>query len=282
MLAVRTTLAGSVTVFFLSDIAEAINPTAVRGLIGPTGAARLTPKPTTPSDVQYQQPPITIEGSTVGMADIGGFHVRFKTFDYGVVSVALSRPTAGNWDQFLADGLDWQEDASLSAAAERLCRALIQRLGLALRRPREEFLAEDYVVFALTRLEDGSTAESLIEAHGDAIAQLLRGEREPLSAQEREEVLRHRISYLANNLAVPTWSTAFVYDTESGAPAASKFSNSPTRSCSSFGTMMGSWTPSSSGSTRSCSIPGGFTAGSATDTPAPRVRCTRCSSTSTN
>ena len=35
------------------------------------------------------------------------------------------------------------------------------------------------------------------------IAQLLRGEREALSRQERDEVLRHRISYLADDLVVP-------------------------------------------------------------------------------
>lgn len=33
-------------------------------------------------------------------------------------------------------------------------------------------------------------------------------------------MLRHRISYLKNDLLVPTWNAAFVYDTESGAQAA--------------------------------------------------------------
>ena len=30
-------------------------------------------------------------------------------------------------------------------------------------------------------------------------------------------MLRHRISYLANDLLVPTWNAAFIYDTEAGA-----------------------------------------------------------------
>jgi hypothetical protein len=38
-----------------------------------------------------------------------------------------------------------------------------------------------------------------------------------LSAQERDEVLRHRISYLASDLVVPTWSAAFIYDSEAAA-----------------------------------------------------------------
>jgi hypothetical protein len=52
------------------------------------------------------------------------------------------------------------------------------------------------------------------------IAALLRGERETLSDQERLSVLTHRISFLANDLVVPTWNAAFVYDTPTGTQAA--------------------------------------------------------------
>jgi hypothetical protein len=38
-----------------------------------------------------------------------------------------------------------------------------------------------------------------------------------LSTQERDEVLRQRISYLTTDLVVPTWNTALIYDTEAGA-----------------------------------------------------------------
>jgi hypothetical protein len=78
-------------------------------------------------------------------------------------------------------------------------------------------------------MQNHPTAQALVEEHGDDIVRLLRGEREPLSRQEREEVLRHRISYLEHDLLVPTWNAAFVYDNESGAQAASEiveFANS--------------------------------------------------------
>ena len=42
-------------------------------------------------------------------------------------------------------------------------------------------------------------------------------------------MLRHRISYLANDLVIPTWNAAFVYDTQAGAQAAveiAEFANS--------------------------------------------------------
>jgi hypothetical protein len=64
------------------------------------------------------------------------------------------------------------------------------------------------------------STEDLLEAHGNEIAAMLRGERQPLSTQEKNAVLQRRISYLADDLVVPTWNAAFVYDTPAGAQAA--------------------------------------------------------------
>src|SRR5205085_290344 len=52
------------------------------------------------------------------------------------------------------------------------------------------------------------------------IAAMLRGERQRLSEQEEGTILRHAISYLTNDLVIPTWNAAFVYDTPAGAQAA--------------------------------------------------------------
>src|SRR4029079_19585319 len=60
----------------------------------------------------------------------------------------------------------------------------------------------------------------LLSSRGGTIAQLLRGERSPLSAEERDEILRHRISYFADALVIPHLNSAFIRDTESGAQAA--------------------------------------------------------------
>ncbi len=210
---------GHVTAFFLYDVAEAIDLQRVRTLIGGTVSARPSLKPT-PAYVQYQQPPVAVDGEIVEMPQLNGFRVRFKMFDYGVISVALTRPIPATWPELLARGLEWQEDLALSTNAEAFCRRLIDRLRPAMTAPRDQLLTEDYLVFTATDLGDSVSADAVISAHGGDIAQLLRGERDPLSAQEREEVLRHRISYLANDLVVPTWNAAFVYDTEAGAQAA--------------------------------------------------------------
>jgi hypothetical protein len=220
---------GHVTAFFLYDAAEVIDLAAVATLIGGTTRVRLTPKTATPPYVQYEQPPLTIDGSAMGLPEPLGFTVRFKLFDYGVISVALTRPIPGTWPELVDCGITLQDDARLGATCESLARDLITRLEPAMTSPREHLITEDYLVFSITALQNRPTAQALVEEHGNDIVRLLRGEREPLSRQERDEVLRHRISYLEHDLLVPTWNAAFVYDNDSGAQAASEiveFANS--------------------------------------------------------
>jgi hypothetical protein len=213
-------LTGQVTALFLLEAAEIIDLTRVATLIAPTAEARFNPKATTPPYVQYRQPPLTIEGDAIGFPDVLGFRVRFKLYDYGVISVALVRPLPSSWAELIERALTWQEDPRLASTAETLCRDLVTRLSAAMTGPREQFVAEDYLVYSITAAAGSQTADALLEQHGHDIVRLLRGERESLSREEREEVLRHRLSYFERDLVVPTWNAAFVYDTESGAQAA--------------------------------------------------------------
>ena len=115
-------LSGQVTALFLYEAAEVIDLAKVATLIAPTAQARLSPKATTPSYVQYRQPPLTIDGEAIGVGDALGFRVRFKLYDYGVISVALIRPLPSSWPELIERALTWQENPRLPATAETLCR----------------------------------------------------------------------------------------------------------------------------------------------------------------
>jgi hypothetical protein len=208
---------GHFTALFLYDVAEAIELPTIAGLVQAAVPSRLPPRPITPAYVQYQQAPLAVDAEAVGLGRIEGCQVRFKVFDYGVISVALTKPLPSSWPDLVRQGLDWHESTGLAGEAERLCRQLIARIQPAVVGLREDFVAEDYLVFSITALDDHVSSEDLLRAHGHDIAELLRGEREPLSRDERDEVLRHRISYLESDLVIPTWSAAFVYDDELGA-----------------------------------------------------------------
>jgi hypothetical protein len=211
----------TVTAVYLFDVADAIDLAGLRERLG-VGAevSRFLSKPATPSYVQYHEPPIVVDGDAIDAPRIDGFRLRVKFFDYGIVSVTLSRPFSGPWTDLVALGQELMENDELERTVEQVCATLVERYRRAIHGVRQTFLSEDYLVFAVNRLERPLTAAELADTHGEEIARLLRGERHALSQQEEDEVLRHRLSYLSDDLVVPTWNAAFVYDTEAGARAA--------------------------------------------------------------
>jgi hypothetical protein len=204
---------GAIAAYFLFDIAESIRLEELRAMTGASArSSRFTTKVAAPAYVQYQPPPVTLGGEALGMGTIEGFSAAFKCYEYGVVSVALSLDFRGDWDDLDALAHSVMDSDRLESAAERACGRVVDRIGDSIVKLRDSFLSEDYFVFGVSRMNRPMTSQELLEAHGGRIARLLRGERKPLSAEEREEVLRHRLSYLADDLIVPTWSAAFVYD----------------------------------------------------------------------
>jgi hypothetical protein len=212
--------AASLTAFYLYDVAEQIDLAALRSALGAGAPGRLQPKRAAPSYLQYQTPPLVIDGELVGMPVIEGFHARLKFFDYGVVSLGLTRPFQGSWDDLLALSQTYIENEALETQAETAVRALVGRCGRAMVKPRESYLGEDYLTIAVTELDPPLLAEALLAQRADVLTRILRGERQTLSRQEQDEVLRNRLSYLEADLVIPTWNAAFIYDSAAGATAA--------------------------------------------------------------
>ena len=68
------------------------------------------------------------------------------------------------------NGLQVQEHPQLAATAEALCRRLIERFAAAVTGPRRDFLAEDYLVFAIESSGPEVEAAALLEARGPLVA----------------------------------------------------------------------------------------------------------------
>ena len=208
---------GHVLALYLFEVGDAVDVRAVGTLVGSSvaGAAddrSLRPRPTCNTSSRRWSSTAPRSGSMPPAPASHGSPV----YDYGIIAVRFTEPLPSSWEDLIELGQRWQDNPRILAEAERCCRELVRRIGSAITALRSSFLWEDYVIFALTPSGDGA-ADALLEARGAAIAQLLRGEREPLSAQERDEVLRHRISYYASDLVIATWSSALVYDSEAGA-----------------------------------------------------------------
>lgn len=213
-------MTGCVTAFYLFDVAQEIRLPALRLALGSrVSDATLADKTPGQPRLHYIEPPLVADGASVGCAELDGFRVRVKFYNYGVVSVMLTRDFNGTWQDLTALGQDLIESEPLEAHAAAACRAVVDGIRPALVGARATWLGEDYLVFAITGLDAPASAAEVVEANGADIAQLLRGERQPLSAQERDEVLRHRMSYLTDDLVVPAWNAAFVLDSAAALPA---------------------------------------------------------------
>jgi hypothetical protein len=211
---------GSVHAFYLFDVAQAIDLAALRRQFGErAGLAQLQDKSAGPPRVRYFQPPVIVDGTAVGVATLDGFRVRVKFYDYGVISLMLSQPFSGGWADLVRLGQDLIESEPLEAEASAACLRLVDSIRGALSEVRPNFLSEDYLAFIVNTLDRKPNAEEILEEHGADIAQLLRGERQRLSLQERDDVLRHRLSYLTEDLIVPAYNAAFVLDSDPAALA---------------------------------------------------------------
>jgi hypothetical protein len=212
--------AGSIHAFYLYDVAQGIDLTALQALVGPAAMpASVQDKQAGPSKVRYLQAPTIVDGAVLGVGDVDGFSVRVKCYDYGVISLRLSRPFTGTFTDLVKLSQELIESETLELHAEEAVRRIAERVRPALVEPRPSFLDEDYLALVVNTLEQPATADALLASQGASIAQMLRGERQTLSDQERDEVLRHRLSYLTDDLVVPAYNAAFVYDTDAGALA---------------------------------------------------------------
>ncbi len=114
--------AGSVHAFYLFDVAQGIDLGRLRTIFGPTATtAILQDKTPGPPRLRYIQPPVVVGGDLLELGQFDGFKARVKFYDYGVISIMLSRPFSGSWSEFVQLGQDFIESEPLeSHAAERL------------------------------------------------------------------------------------------------------------------------------------------------------------------
>ena len=215
----ETSLHGSILVLIQFDVAEEIRLDELRKIFG-ARTAEASFKHPAPGYVQYQRPPV-VEAIDPLVLDSGErLEGQIKYYDYGVLSVVLELPFAGEWDDLVRLSGRWVWDTDFTSLASRVVKKRLERARPALIKPYEDWLHEDYFIFHVRDIAAKPGATELLKAHSDQIAQVVRGETLPLSEGERQEILQGRISYYPNDLAVIGWNAAFLYDSASGAETA--------------------------------------------------------------
>lgn len=210
--------AGAVRAYYLFDVADTIDLAKMGALGGDRRAPAALPlRPHAPPYLQFPVPPLVASLPDAGVDDLRA-SVRLKFYDYGVVSIRLTFPAAGSWNDLTALTERARSDERIlnfaQSTVERICDEYAHALD-----ERHLPLVEDYVIVEVDRFAETVDAETLLDDHASDLAGILIGERKRLAATEADEALRVRFSYYEDDLTIVQWDTAFVYDRRESARA---------------------------------------------------------------
>jgi hypothetical protein len=197
-------------VYVAFDWGDEIDLDRARRLV-PAEVHALLRRRRTPTSIAYRPPPLrfVLDPVTLQLPELGSIRATTEAtvFDFAAVSVALHIPF-----QLSAERLprlaDWLADsAPLVREAESALKPLYQELLPAVSRPSwRDDLWEEYFVFQLP-----PPAPSL-ETDAAWLASLVHLEAGPLSAEEVAEALRLHLGYSPEDLVVPDWAAAVLFD----------------------------------------------------------------------
>jgi hypothetical protein len=203
--------------FFVAfDWGEEIDLEHARRLV-PAEVHVLPRRRRTPSSIAYRPAPLRLQtsieipelpvvGSFQGTADV-------TLFDFAGVSVAVQIPLRAPAN-CLHDLANWLANPSQVVQAVRLAvEPLYRQLLPTIQKPEwKDDLSEEYFIFQLTA-EGGSPASDLLHGvHAGWLAGLLRLETGSLSSEEITEALRLHLSYSPDDLLIPDWASAVLFD----------------------------------------------------------------------
>ncbi len=203
--------AGAVRAYFLFDVADTIDLSRMTALgVDDRAPAALPLRRQAPPYLQFPVPPLVANLPQADFDALSG-SVRLKLYDYGVVSLRLTFPARGSWNDLTSLAERARSDERIAKFAEATVERICDENALALDE-RHPALVEDYFIVEVESFEESLNAETLVDDHAGVLASLLLGERKPLSGAETDEALRMRFSYHDDDLTIVQWDTAFVYD----------------------------------------------------------------------
>ena len=209
---------GAATIYRIYDVGYGINLDTVVSLLAANMPERVRPERGEGQAIHIANPPITVVLGGERLAIAGhpyAVEISARIFDFGVVSMRIRIPTPAelSWDEFTQFGNRVDAAAETNRLFATQLDLLMQRVGPAVDRMKVATVTEDYAVYRISRLRDASGEAIPAEALCDIdVVPLLLNEQRPLSGDARRELLPHRFSYYADDLAILTWDNALVVD----------------------------------------------------------------------
>jgi hypothetical protein len=213
-----TAVTGYATVYRLFDIGDEVHLDRVleRLSLGPPDRAR--PVSSEAQALQILNPPVTCSLGSATLKILGQdtvVELSARVFDFGVVSLRarVDAHRVLTWPEFTRFGRASMPPTRSQSCWKTRLSCSSKQLGNTIDRPRIAEVREDYVVYHVTTASVGDRDRPLRDVVRDTdLVPLLLGESRPLSEEARRELLPHRFSYYADDLAILSWDNALIVD----------------------------------------------------------------------
>src|ERR1700710_975258 len=116
-------LRGSLRIFFLYDVAEALDPDKLRDLLGPRGGIvrQVFPR-RTPEYVRFEQSPIIEAAPPLELPNGEHIDCSLKYYSFAVVVLQLEVPFDSDWNGLLAQASRWTDTSDVEPRARQIVR----------------------------------------------------------------------------------------------------------------------------------------------------------------
>lgn len=207
---------GHLFLFFAYDVGFYVSLPDAGPLCGAGQSAGVAGLRPVPPHLQYHPRPLTVPCGTVEVA-AGGAAARMtsfaKIFDFGALSITMCLPVADlSWGQYMETALLLSGDGGAEVEAREIALRLFEEIRPAVTRPGFTDIVEEYGVWHVGSFSPALTGADALDRLAPDLARLLTLERGTLSGAAAAEVLRNPIRYFDNDLVLPEWNAAFVYD----------------------------------------------------------------------
>lgn len=172
-----------------------------------------------PKHFEYRPLPlrVTQQSGPFGIAQfVSSPSVDIVIYDFGAVLVIYEVPLHGPLHELLVLSGELYDNEKLHADSIARVEQLAATLHPAIAKPHLADAVEDYVIYEVRALKtaDGSVAPAA-QLPEPILAQILRGEPEPLSDEEVKDAALCRISFGRHDVTMIDWNAAFVFDKDS-------------------------------------------------------------------
>lgn len=201
-------MSNSIWIYRIYDITEEINLKSVEEILAPAKPTRrLRLNRVQPKSIHIDNPPVTVDLDQIDITLAGNRYsalVSARVFDLGVVSIVLKvqLPDGISFEELRNTSVFLNTTDDLENVFQNFLETVKKSLNIDVSPSREQFV-EDFIIYFFRNWNSS----------WDPIPILL-GEKEPLSEQVRRETLKNSFSYGLEDLAIITWASALVYDSE--------------------------------------------------------------------